>query len=273
MPMRFDKRKAFGQHFLTDQTCIQKIIELVMQDDTKSILEIGPGVGAITNPLLVKIQKQSGRILDIAEIDRDLIKKWQDTAIQNTSIRKVYAGDAVINLPSIFTELRAAGKKYSIVSNLPYSAGTAILVELAKYPELISQMVLMFQKEVAKRVTAAPSTPDRGSLSVLIQNEWNVEECLLVKPQSFQPPPKVDSMVIRLSPKVKPEILLNGTDERQRFDQMLRVAFRQRRKMLRNNFSGDERWGQAFAKSSVAETLRAEQLTFDDWNKIWQAHL
>lgn len=260
--MSFHKRKAFGQHFLVDLKCITTIVSAGLSDLTdEAVLEIGPGDGALTNLLLERLPPKR---LNISEIDYALIEKWK----QDDRVYKVHEGDFVRNAEAIL----ATEKKWIVVSNLPYASGTAILGQLIAYPEKIKKMVLMFQKEVALRLTAAPSTPDRGSLSVVIQNEWDVKPVLIVKPLSFKPPPKVDSMVVELLPRVLPQIKLESSEDRLRFDQMLRLAFSQRRKMLRNNLGQEDRWNAALVKSGVANTLRAEALGFDDWRKIWDAY-
>lgn len=270
-----NKRHSFGQNFLVDEHCIQVIVDAVFSDDavnkTNQILEVGPGRGAITYALISKLKEHSLKHvkLDVAEIDYELIDLWKAESSQNGVVRNVYEGDALKNIPSIFED---ENTQYTVVSNLPYSSGTAILNELARYGSQIPKMVLMFQKEVALRIMAPPSDSHRGSLSVFIQNQWIVRPLITVKPKSFRPPPKIDSMVLEFFPKETPEIRLQSVDDQKCFDQLLRLSFQHRRKMLRNNLARDAQWQDALIRSEVADTTRAEAMNFDDWRSLWIAY-
>lgn len=262
----FDKRKAFGQHFLNDASIINSIadeaIAALSRNPDHALLEIGPGDGAITKPLIAKLP--SDKKFFVAERDRELIRFWKP----ETRINQLLEGDFLDHSDET---LQALGKVV-VVSNLPYSAGTAIVVKLCEMPKQIPEMVLMFQAEVAKRLYAEPSTPDRGSLSLYIQNEWDVKRLLVVKPGSFTPPPKVMSEVVTLKRREVPHISLPTLEVREQWNSLLKSAFSQRRKMLRGNFNGT-RWKAALEKSGVDPTLRAEALEWKDWIALWQSAL
>lgn len=258
----FNKQKAFGQHFLTDGQVIQTIakaaVDFVKSHPGHSLLEIGPGRGAITRPIMEHLPVDIPFYL--AERDRDLIEYWSP----ETRVKKILKGDF---LDQSDEELLAIGPTV-VVSNLPYSAGTAIVVKLAELKAQIPEMVLMFQAEVAKRLYAGPSTPDRGSLSLYIQNEWDVEKLITVKPSSFKPPPKVMSEVVVLKRRAKPRIAVDTPEARARFNHLLKTAFKHRRKMIKGNFAGTE-WAEKLKQSGVDPTKRAESLEWADWVSLW----
>lgn len=259
----FDKRKAFGQHFLSDLTVINGIVEetimAVARHAGHSLLEIGPGKGAITRPLLAKLPIDKSFF--VAERDKVLIEFWKP----ESRITKLLEGDFLDHSEEVLQSLG----KCVVVSNLPYSAGTAIVVKLCEHASQIPEMVLMFQAEVAKRLYATPSTPDRGSLSLYIQNEWDVKRLLVVKPEAFNPPPKVMSEVVTLKRREVPHVALPDEAARKKWNELLKTAFLHRRKMLRVNL-GKSRWKNALEKSGVDPTLRAEALEWKDWVAIWQ---
>jgi 16S rRNA (adenine1518-N6/adenine1519-N6)-dimethyltransferase len=264
--MAFNKQKAFGQHFLKDPAIIDAIVGAaieavararILHPDT-ALLEIGPGRGAITRPLLERLPIEVP--FHLAERDRELIDYWSGESRVNTFLK----GDF---LDQSDEALEALGPLV-VVSNLPYSAGTAIVVRLGERPGQIPEMILMFQAEVAKRLYAGPSTPDRGSLSLYIQNEWDVERVCVVPPAAFAPPPKVMSEVVRLRRREQPRIDVGTPERKQAWNTLLKLAFQHRRKMIKGNFAGT-RWQHALEKSGVDPTLRAEGLTWDDWIRLW----
>ncbi len=257
----FNKQKAFGQHFLTEAGIIQGIVQATLQTSRKypnhSILEIGPGKGAITRTLLSTLPMETKFFL--AERDRDLIELWQG----ESRVEKILKGDF---LDQTDEELSVLGK-FLVVSNLPYSAGTAIVVKLAEMKQ-IPEMILMFQAEVAKRLYAEASTPDRGSLSLYIQNEWEVEKLMRVDPKAFNPPPKVMSEVVRLKRREVAQIPLAGPEDRADLNDLLKQSFKHRRKMLKGNLTGTK-WQKGLEEGGVNPSLRAEALQWEDWIKIW----
>lgn len=262
----FDKRKAFGQHFLSDISVINNIvdesIQAVNRHEAHALLEIGPGKGAITRPLLTKLPIE--KKFFVAERDRVLIEFWKP----ESRITQLLEGDFLDQT----TETLQGFGKFVVVSNLPYSAGTAIVVKLCELKDQIPEMILMFQAEVAKRLYAEASTPDRGSLSLYIQNEWDVKRFLVVRPEAFNPPPKVMSEVVTLKRRAIPHIALPDELSRKKWNNLLKVAFHHRRKMLRVNFNGTP-WKAVMEKSGVDPTLRAEALEWKDWILLWQNSL
>lgn len=264
--MAFNKRKAFGQHFLRDTSIIDAIVREVVgsaqEFPNSTLLEIGPGRGAITRPLLEELTQKLGveKPIALAERDRELIEYWKG----ESRVSSLFEGDFVQNAQAAVQKLAPL----IVVSNLPYSAGTAITLELIQFPQHIHKMVLMFQAEVAQRLLAEPSTPDRGSLTLAVQNRWDVRSLVRVPPRAFEPPPKVQSEVVVLTPRLTPRILLNSIEDEQLFEDLLKQAFRQRRKMLRGNLSQGI-WKSALENSGVDPTARAESLTWDQWIQIW----
>jgi 16S rRNA (adenine1518-N6/adenine1519-N6)-dimethyltransferase len=262
--MPFNKRKAFGQHFLKDASVIRAIVEATQQAlaaaPGSTLLEVGPGEGAITRPLIQALPLEQPIVL--AERDRELIEFWRG----ESRVINIFEGDFAAIDSSQIREL----KKLVVVSNLPYSAGTAIVVKLAEMGDVISEMILMFQAEVAQRLYAEPSTPDRGSLSLYIQNEWDVEPVIEAPPEAFSPPPKVWSEVIRLRRRDLPRVDVSTAEKRALWNQLLKSAFQHRRKMLRGNLTAAP-FQAALQKSGVDPTKRAESLIWDEWIQIWGA--
>ncbi len=259
----FDKQRAFGQNFLKDEGVIRSIreaaIEAVNRHAGHALLEIGPGKGAITRPLLEHLPLEIP--FHLAERDRELIEYWQG----ESRVKSLLKGDFLDQDDAI---LDALGPLV-VVSNLPYSAGTAIVVKLAERSGQIPEMILMFQAEVARRLRADASTPDRGSLSLYIQNEWDVERLLLIPPEAFRPAPKVMSEVVRLTRRNESRIPVANPEDRAAFNGLLKFAFAHRRKMLRANLNGTP-WQQALSKSGVDPTKRAEALEWPEWVALWQ---
>jgi 16S rRNA (adenine1518-N6/adenine1519-N6)-dimethyltransferase len=159
--------------------------------------------------------------------------------------------------------------KIAVVSNLPYSAGTAIFTQLAEQRARITSMVLMFQKEVAERILAKPRTADRGSLSVWSQNLWDVQKLLIAPPGAFRPPPQVDSMVIVCKPRNEPRV--PGSEGSDTWQQLLKLAFTHRRKMLRSGLPKTGPWLAALEKSGVDPQLRPEALDWPEWSALFKA--
>lgn len=276
---RFNKQKAFGQHFLKDQKVIDEIVNntLQVEKDARSLvspwtlLEIGPGQGAITHVLLKSIAEKRlnpGKLV-LAEKDFNFIKNWKEE-LNNTSVSHlVLEGDFLETAPEWFKQQHE--QSVLVVSNLPYSTGTAILLLLDQFKAFIPEMILMFQAEVSQKLYALPSTSKRGSLSVWIQNHWEVSKLCRVPPQAFNPPPRVDSEVVLLKKRTQPMIALHNEQQQRDWELLLKTAFKQRRKMLRGNFLGTP-FEKAFQQSGVLGTLRAEALDWHEWNQIWEAY-
>ena len=277
MDPRAAKRKAFGQHFLRDAGVISQIVTDTLSDLGSTCLEIGPGQGALTEPLLAAFQEKAKADAAFRFI---LVEKDRMLAVENeqrisrlgiSHWAKVHCAD--------FLELSESEwlrPSLSVVSNLPYSSGTAILTRLCgahanrKGSSGLKRMTLMFQAEVAERVRAEGgpgSGRDMGSLSVWVQNDWDVSRVCRVRPGAFQPPPKVESEVLRLVPRERSRIAIRDPD---RWERLLKACFAHRRKMLRSGLNQTE-FFQAFGRSGVEGTRRAQELTWEEWARIAEA--
>ncbi len=216
-------RKRFGQNFLHDKNVIDQIIRAIQPATRAHIIEIGPGQAALTTPLIAEAKK-----LTVIEIDRDLAASLQK---KETEKFRVIVGDA---LQFDFADLYQA-EKMTVVGNLPYNISTPILFHLMQYAAHIDDLFFMLQKEVVERMAAGPGDKEYGRLSVMIQYFCEIRPLFHVSPQSFSPVPKVDSMVVHLSPWIiAPYPPLNDF---KRFSLIVQHAFSQRRKTLRNALS------------------------------------
>lgn len=268
------KRRAFGQHFLKNknqaQSIAEKAVNEAIQHHCKTLLEIGPGKGALTYPLLdlIKIYPQIGKLI-LSERDRELVQRWRIIQGATPSLLQVEEGD-FLKLPE---EYWLTAAPLIVISNLPYSTGTAILTRLARYHESIPSMILMFQAEVAKKLRAPIATQERGSLSVWIQNHWEVKKLLSVSRGAFSPPPGVDSEVVLLSRLQKSYIPSQSNEIL--WESLLKICFAHRRKMIRSNLTSqpDMKWRNILELSQVDGTRRAEALSWNDWTQLYQAAL
>ena len=260
------RRHALGQHFLRDKAVAELIVDTFLNEAadrrTPHLLEIGPGKGAITNILLARLPEfpQIENLL-LVERDQRLVKEWQQ--------HPPYPFTFIIEEHDFveLDEMKWLGAApLAVVSNLPYSAGTAILTRLAQHYSQITVMVLMFQTEVAKRLRADLGGRDRGSLSIWLQNRWDVRKLCAVPPQAFSPPPKVQSEVVILTPRLEPRIPIRP-DQEVAWEACLKTAFAHRRKMLRSIVP----WRNALATSGIDGTKRAEVLNWEEWGRLFQA--
>jgi 16S rRNA (adenine1518-N6/adenine1519-N6)-dimethyltransferase len=213
--MKHIARKRFGQHFLSDGGIIAAIVDAIQPLAGQSMVEIGPGLAALTQPLVERLGH-----LTVIELDRDLAARLrlhkQLSVIESDVLR--------VN----FSEL-ANVKKIRVVGNLPYNISTPILFHLLNHAAVIEDQHFMLQKEVIDRMVASPSTSDYGRLSVMLQWRYEMENILFVPPESFEPPPRVDSAVVRMIPRATPAPV-----DFQLLEKMVQVAFSQRRKLLRH---------------------------------------
>jgi 16S rRNA (adenine1518-N6/adenine1519-N6)-dimethyltransferase len=214
-------RKRFGQHFLHDRGIIQKIIDAIAPQPGELLVEIGPGLGAITLPLLDRI-----RDLDAVEIDRDAIRYLTESARGRGTLR-IHEADV---LEFDFATL-ARGQRLRLVGNLPYNISTPLLFRLIEQRDLFADMHFMLQKEVVDRMAATAGDDDYGRLSVMLAPWLRVQPLFEIGPGAFNPPPKVDSTFVRLVPHAEPPFAI--ADQRT-FEIIVAAAFSQRRKTLRN---------------------------------------
>ncbi len=213
--MKHIARKRFGQHFLSDGGIIDAIVDAIHPQAGQAMVEIGPGLAALTQPLVERLGH-----LTVIELDRDLavrLRLHKQLSVVESDVLKV-------NL----TEL-AKAQKIRVVGNLPYNISTPILFHLLNHVSVIEDQHFMLQKEVIDRMVASPSTSDYGRLSVMLQWRYDMENVLFVPPESFDPPPRVDSAVVRMVPRTSPAPV-----DFQLLEKMVQVAFSQRRKLLRH---------------------------------------
>lgn len=256
--MQHKARKRFGQNFLVDQGVIGDIIHCIHPQAGQTMVEIGPGLGALTNPLLAWLGH-----LHVVEIDRDLIARLQKhyTPQQMT----IHGVDA---LQFDFSSIPVPdGQKLRVVGNLPYNISSPLLFHLANYHPQIEDMTFMLQNEVVERMVASPSTSDYGRLSVMLQYRFVMDKLLDVPPTAFEPAPKVDSAIVRLIPLPKP--LLLAHDEAL-LSKVVQQSFGQRRKTLRNNLRG---WvtEEELAQLNIDANARPETLGVRDYVLIANA--
>lgn len=213
-------RKRFGQHFLTDTVLVDRMVRAIAPTDEQTVVEIGPGQGALTRPLLDAIHH-----LHVVELDRDLIAELERTiAGQRITI---HGADA---LRFDFRPLATDNKPLRVVGNLPYNISTPLIFHLLDQVEVIHDMHFMLQKEVVDRLVAVPGTSDWGRLSVMVQYHCRADYLFFVPPEAFSPPPRVDSAVVRLVPRAPDtEALDYGL-----FSRLVSQAFTQRRKVISN---------------------------------------
>lgn len=252
-------RRRFGQNFLVDDNIIHAIVAAIAPRADDTVVEIGPGLGALTGPLLERLAH-----LQVVEIDRDLIarlrRRWPAERLT------IHAGDA---LAFDFGRMKGEGR-LRIVGNLPYNISGPLLFHLLGFAPVIHDMHFTLQKEVVDRMVAAPGTADRGRLSVMLQYHFHVERLLAVPPEAFDPAPKVDSALVRLMPwrseaagATAQPVVRNAA----LFARLVASAFAQRRKMLRNTLRGlaDSAMLEA---AGIAPTARAEELEVADFIRL-----
>jgi 16S rRNA (adenine1518-N6/adenine1519-N6)-dimethyltransferase len=211
-------RKRFGQHFLADSAIIDAIVREIAPRPGQAMVEIGPGLAALTQPLVERL----GR-LTVIELDRDLAARLRAHAqlqVIESDVLKVDFAQLAQSLGS---------KRLRIVGNLPYNISTPILFHLLGFAPVIEDQHFMLQKEVIDRMVATPATADYGRLSVMLQWRYAMENVLFVPPQAFDPPPRVDSAVVRMVPHAEPAALDPAL-----LSELVQVAFSQRRKLLRH---------------------------------------
>ena len=222
-------RKRFGQNFLIDQGVISRIIQSLNRSSRARVLEIGPGLGALTQPLLEQLQD-----LEILEIDRDLVQYWQEQK-EKKQLQGllIYEGDALqFDFKRWAQEARKNKQYVCLVGNLPYNISSPLLFHLISGAPWINEQVFMLQAEVVQRITANPGDSEYGRLSVMLQARYHVDFLMDVPPSAFEPRPKVDSAVIRMIPRK--DFALSDAQWNSLSD-LVALAFAQRRKMLRSN--------------------------------------
>lgn len=250
-------KKRFGQHFLHDRAIVQRILDAFDPQPDQTIVEIGPGPGALTGPLLGRIER-----MHAVELDRDLAAQLR--AHYPPAQLVLHEADA---LRFDFCALAPAAGNLRVIGNLPYNISTPLLFHLLEQERCIHDMLFMLQKEVVTRMAAAPGGKDYGRLSVMLQWRLRVEKLFDVRPGAFTPPPKVDSAVVRLTPHRMPPVAVHDAAV---FARVVQAAFAQRRKTLRNNLKGVLE-AEALAALGIDPQRRAETLTLLEFSVLANA--
>lgn len=229
--MRHIPRKRFGQHFLVDGFIIESIVDCIEPQPGQALVEIGPGLGAMTDPLVQRCER-----LTVVELDRDLAARLRKRA----ELTVVEADVLTVDFAALAAE---RGQPLRVVGNLPYNISTPILFHLMGFVQHVRDQHFMLQKEVVDRMVASPCSKDYGRLSVMLQWRYEMDMALEVPPEAFDPPPRVDSAIVRMLPRARPLPV-----DADMLKDMLAAAFSQRRKLLRHTlgpwlqsrgFSGD----------------------------------
>jgi 16S rRNA (adenine1518-N6/adenine1519-N6)-dimethyltransferase len=220
--LKHQPRKRFGQHFLTDSGVLDAIVGAIDPKPGQPLIEIGPGLGALTLPLLERCER-----LTVIELDRDLAARLR----KNAALDVIEADVLTVDFAALATQ---RSTKLRVVGNLPYNISTPILFHLLDVAAQIEDQHFMLQKEVVQRMAAQPCTKDYGRLSVMLQWRYHIESVLDVPPEAFEPPPRVDSAVVRMLPWPQPAELDAKT-----LEALVASAFSQRRKLLRHSLG---RW-------------------------------
>ncbi len=249
--MTHTARKRFGQHFLVDPAVIDQIVRAIAPRPGQALVEIGPGLGAITQPLLERCGA-----LTVVELDRDLAARWR----QRPGVAVLQADVLTVDFSAIAD---ASAAPLRLVGNLPYNISTPILFHLLAVAARVADQHFMLQKEVVDRMAAAPGGKDFGRLSVMLQWRYAIEHLFDVPPTAFDPPPRVQSAIVRMQPLATPPQL-----DEARLQALVTVAFSQRRKLLRHSLG---RWlgEQGFAGSFDLQR-RAEEVPVAEYVALAQ---
>ena len=255
--MNHKARKRFGQNFLHDHNVIYNILANIHAQPNEHWVEIGPGLGAITEPLLEKKV-----VLDVVELDRDLVRFLEDKFKEEKNFT-IHSSDA---LKFDFSVLGGKDKKLRIIGNLPYNISTPLLFHLLESTDCIEDMHFMLQKEVVDRMCAEPGSKKYGRLSVMIQYYCETELVFDVPPESFDPIPKVMSSIVKLTPHLIPPVKIESIEK---LNKVVTTAFSQRRKTIRNSLK------KLFTEEQIVSlqidpTLRAESISLSEFALLSQ---
>lgn len=251
-PFEHQARKRFGQNFLHDPNVLRMMVGAIQPKQNDALVEIGPGQGALTFPLLERLGKMTA-----IELDRDLIEPLRTQALLVGDLT-IHNADA---LKFDFCSLSVDGQPLRVVGNLPYNISTPIIFHLLAQAHCISDMHFLLQKEVVDRLVAGPGGKDFGRLSIMVQYHCKAEKLFHVGPGAFRPAPKVDSAFCRLTPREQPEVTAN---DYRKFSSLVQLCFSQRRKTLRRTLKNQ--LGESdFAAVGIDSNLRPEQLSVTDF--------
>lgn len=263
-PLIHKARKRFGQNFLVDSSIINHIVDSIQPQAEDLMIEIGPGLGAMTKPLLSRLNQ-----LNVIELDRDIIPRlikgclFADTSNKHKLL--VNETDVLKFDFAAFFSQQHTEKKLRIVGNLPYNISTPVLFHLLNYRHLIQDMHFMLQKEVVDRIVSKPGNKSYGRLSVMIQAFCTTQALFEVPPCAFEPAPKVDSAILRLQPNLQFEKQISDFS---RFEKLVRQAFSQRRKTLKNTLKNTCSVEQ-IKQAGLLPGQRAEELSVADFVALY----
>lgn len=252
-------RKRFGQNFLHDMNVIHNIVAAINPKKEQFLLEIGPGLGALTEPVAELVDK-----LTVVELDRDLAERLRHHPFLNHKLTIIEQDALRFNFRDYFESLELKGQGVRIFGNLPYNISTPLMFHLFQFHDLVTDMHFMLQKEVVKRLCAAPNSKAYGRLTIMAQYYCQVMPVLEVPPTAFKPAPKVDSAVVRLVPY---KVLPHPVKDIYWLNRVTTQAFNQRRKTLRNALSSLFRVEQLDALG-IDLNARAENLAIADYVRL-----
>lgn len=246
-------RKRFGQHFLVDDAVIDGIVRAIDPRPGQALVEIGPGLGALTQPVLERCGA-----LTVIELDRDLAARLR----QRAALTVVESDVLKVDFEALSAQM--GGRPLRVIGNLPYNISTPILFHLLDYTAQVQDQHFMLQKEVVERMAAAPGNKAYGRLSVMLQWRYRIEDVLDVPPEAFDPPPRVDSAVVRMVP-----LPADASVDAQRLSELVAVAFSQRRKLLRHTLG---RWIEAQGLAGAFDLQRrAEEVPVSEYLALARA--
>lgn len=245
--MKHIARKRFGQHFLTDTHIIDSIVQAIAPEPGQPVVEIGPGLAALTQPLVERLGH-----LHVIELDRDLAQRLR----AHPQLQVIESDVLRVDFTQLARSLNV--DRLRIVGNLPYNISSPILFHLLNHVQVVQDQHFMLQKEVIDRMVAQPCTSDYGRLSVMLQWRYAMENVLFVPPEAFDPPPRVDSAVVRMVPLAAPPTL-----DVRLLETLVQVAFSQRRKLLRHTLG---KWLEERAFAGAFDVQRrAEEVPVADY--------
>ncbi len=244
-------RKRFGQNFLVDHTVIDAIVKAIAPRPDDLLVEIGPGLAALTGPLIAarSAMQNLAHPLHVVELDRDLVARLRSRFVESEIV--VHEADA---LNFDFASLALDHQRLRIVGNLPYNISSPLLFHLHAVADRVIDQHFMLQKEVVARMVAAPGTSDYGRLSVMLQVRYDMESLFDVPAEAFAPPPKVTSAIVRMIPWPRESLAIN---DQTMFARVVAAAFSQRRKMLRNTLAA---YARHMEELGIVPTARAEEI-------------
>lgn len=255
-------RKRFGQNFLHDDYVIGKIVAAIAPKNEQNLVEIGPGLGALTDPVCEEVDR-----LTVIELDRDLAKRLRQHPFNGEKLNVIEQDAMTMDFSALAKEMPDSDRKLRVFGNLPYNISTPLMFHLFDHAPSIEDMHFMLQKEVVNRLAAGPGSKSYGRLSVMAQYYCHVIPVLNVPPGAFNPPPKVDSAVVKLVPHSVPPVQVESLSTLER---VCAQAFNQRRKTIRNSLK-DCLSEEEISELGLDPKCRAETLSLTDFATIANA--